>query len=118
MDFYERVKDLVKSSGKTIREFIEELNINYDSYNSLKRYNNLPRADECVKIARKLDVSVEYLVTGEDKELLSDEENDFLQLYRKVPKMYKHMAKSVLKQFSEADDPGDNFITFDLTSSE
>lgn len=66
MDFYENVKQLVKTNNLTLRSFIESLGINYDSYNSCKKYNNLPRADEAVKIAQALNTTVEYLVTGEE----------------------------------------------------
>ena len=67
MDFYERVKRLVKdNTNTTLRAFIESFGINYDSYNGQKRYNNLPRADEAVKIAQALNTTVEYLVTGVD----------------------------------------------------
>lgn len=69
MDFYERVKKLVKDkTDLTLRAFIESLGINYDSYNGLKRYNNLPRADEAVKISQALGVSVEYLVIGAEND--------------------------------------------------
>lgn len=69
MDFYERVKKLVKDkTNLTLRAFIESLGINYDSYNGLKRYNNLPRADEAVKISQALGVSVEYLVIGAEND--------------------------------------------------
>ena len=65
MDFYERGKTLVKdNTNLTLRTFIGSIGINYDSYNGQKRYNNLPRADEAVKIASALNTSVEYLVTG------------------------------------------------------
>ena len=66
MDFYENVKKLVKNNNFTLRIFIESLGINYDTYNGQKRLNNLPRADEAVKIAQALDTTVEYLVTGEE----------------------------------------------------
>lgn len=65
MDFFDRVKELVKAKNLNLRDFIEGLGMNYDSYNSLKRYENLPRADESVRIAAALGVSVEFLVTGE-----------------------------------------------------
>jgi len=64
MDFFDRVKELVKAKNLNLRDFIEGLGMNYDSYNSLKRYENLPRADESVRIAAALNVSVEFLVTG------------------------------------------------------
>lgn len=72
MNFYENVKQLVKTNNLTLRSFIESLGINYDSYNSCKKYNNLPRADEAVKIAQALNTTVEYLVTGNKPDLSSE----------------------------------------------
>ena len=67
MDFYGRVKTLAKTkTGKTLHAFIESLGIIYDSYNGQKRHDNLPRADEAVKIAEALGTSVEFLVKGVD----------------------------------------------------
>ena len=65
-DFYERVKTLAKSQNKNLRELIESCGMNYDSYNSYKRYGNLPRANEAEAIADALGTTVEYLVTGKD----------------------------------------------------
>lgn len=64
-DFYERVKGISKERNITVRSLIESCGINYDSYNSYRRYGNLPRADESVLIAKALGTSVEYLVTGQ-----------------------------------------------------
>ena len=66
MDFFERVKLLVKTKNTTIKTLVEDLGLNYGSYNTLRKSNNLPRADEAVKIAQALNTTVEYLVTGED----------------------------------------------------
>ena len=80
MDFYERVKKLVKDkTDLTLRAFIESLGINYDSYNGLKRYSNLPRADEAVKIADALGTSVEHLVTGREQNKAAQELQDLKQ---------------------------------------
>jgi transcriptional regulator with XRE-family HTH domain len=67
MDFFDRVKALNKEkTNMTLKTFVESFGINYDTYNSGRRMGNLPRADETVKIAAALGVSVEYLVTGTD----------------------------------------------------
>lgn len=63
-DFYERVKVLAKEKKLNLRSLVEDCGINYDSYNSYKRYDNLPRADEALAIASALGTTVEYLVTG------------------------------------------------------
>jgi hypothetical protein len=65
MDFYGRVKQLARErKGQTVQEFIMSLGISLDSYYTMKKFGNLPRADDAVTIGRSLDVSVEYLVTG------------------------------------------------------
>jgi len=66
MDFHDRVKEGAKLIGKTVRDVVEESGENYDSYNSMRRYGNLPRADVVVKMAGILKTTVEYLVTGEN----------------------------------------------------
>lgn len=64
MDFYERVKALVKNHNLQLIAFLESLGIDYNSWKGSKRLGLLPRADDAVKIAMALDTSVEYLVTG------------------------------------------------------
>lgn len=84
MDFYENVKQLVKTNNLTLRSFIESLGINYDSYNSCKKYNNLPRADEAVKIAQALNTTVEFLVTGEETNKAQQELDKLKQILREL----------------------------------
>lgn len=69
MDFYENVKKLTKKHGLQLIPLLESLGINYSTYKGYKQYGNLPRADEAVKIAKALNTSVEYLVTGEEPEI-------------------------------------------------
>lgn len=64
--FYERVKELSKAQNKQLRTVIESCGINYSSYNTCKRYGNLPRANEALAIADALGTTVEYLVAGKD----------------------------------------------------
>jgi hypothetical protein len=67
MTFYDNVKRLVKeNTTMTLESFIGSLGINYGTYHTQRKSGNLPRADESVKIAQALGVSVEYLVTGEN----------------------------------------------------
>jgi hypothetical protein len=69
MDFFDRVKDLVKQKTPfTLRAFIESMGLNYETYYSGKRRITLPRADEAQNIASALGTTVEYLVTGKEPE--------------------------------------------------
>ena len=49
-----------------IESVVKEAGLTIDSYNSYRRHGNLPRADEAVKIAKALNTTVEFLVTGEN----------------------------------------------------
>jgi transcriptional regulator with XRE-family HTH domain len=66
VDFYSLVKQLAKETkGLSLQEFLLSVGINHDSYYSLKRARNLPRADEALKIAQALNTTVEHLCAGE-----------------------------------------------------
>jgi hypothetical protein len=71
MDFYDRIKDLVKKSGITIETMLNSVfpgddpeRLSLGSYNTLRKRGNLPRANQAARIAQCLNVSVEYLVFG------------------------------------------------------
>jgi len=73
IEFYERVKSLVKSKKTTIEYVVGEAGLSLASYNAYRRHENLPRADEALKIAQVLGTTVEYLLTGEISELSASE---------------------------------------------
>ena len=66
MDFYQRIKDICGSQNKKLGDFLVELGINRETYKSARRQGNLLRADDALKIARALGVTVEYLIEGRD----------------------------------------------------
>jgi transcriptional regulator with XRE-family HTH domain len=59
---------------------------------------SMPPADTAVKIAKALDVTVEYLVTGEDSSLpkdVSGEPRNFLNLNKRDRKIVLNLIKSL-----------------------
>jgi hypothetical protein len=87
MDFFKRVKNHVKMSNTTIEDFISDVfegSKDRDSFNGWKRRNVLPRADEAIKIAKAMGMTVEYLVTGRDVVGLSSEEWELVAKYRNL----------------------------------
>ena len=93
MDFYERVKQLAKRNKyPSLQEFIISLGLSQDSYYTLKKSGNLPRADEAIIIAQALDTTVEYLVTGIHPQPLTADEtvsfilDEFESLAKKIRK--------------------------------
>lgn len=101
MDFYERIKHLTKENNLSLISFLESIGINYSSYKSTKKAENLPRADEAVKIAKGLNATVEYLVTGEfEEESISDLEAVLLVKFRKLSDNRKKIILNIVSEFS------------------
>ena len=68
MDFYEKVKIHVEKTNTTIDSFIFDVlggNNNRDSFYGWKRRKVLPRANDALKIAKAMSITVEELI--EDK---------------------------------------------------
>jgi hypothetical protein len=102
MDFFDRVKELVKSNTHlTLKGFIETIPMNYDSWNTLKRYGNLPRTDIAVIIADKLGVSVEYLVKGNKNTSVSEMDMELLKKYHNLDESGKYAVNSLLTAMYE-----------------
>lgn len=64
--FWDRIIDLLKKQGKNQRRLAEETGIDEKSIASSKRSQSLPVADNAVSIAKALNTTVEFLVTGAD----------------------------------------------------
>ena len=95
MDFYSRVKqEAKKATGCSLQEFILSIGLNHDSYYTLKRSGNLPRADEAVKIARALGTTVEYLVDGT---IPSKSEHSLLDAFSKLDETGRQAAIGAMR---------------------
>lgn len=85
MDFYERVKELLKQNNLTLQATLEKVGINLDAYKSCKRYGNLPRADEVYRLAIELNTTVEYLVTGKESNIYKDKYETLVSAIKDLP---------------------------------
>lgn len=67
MGFKENLKDELAYQGLLVKELAGKAGLKPSSLsNYLRESSSIPSADIAVKIARALNVSVEYLVTGKD----------------------------------------------------
>ena len=69
-DFVTRIDNLLTEQNKKrsdLYEYVKEIN-SHSMYDWLRR-NTVPSANIAVKIAQFLGTSVEYLVTGEEKDI-------------------------------------------------
>lgn len=65
--FIERLERLLKESHTTQAALADSIGLRRTTISDWKRNGSYPSADVAVKIAEKLDTSVEYLVTGVEK---------------------------------------------------
>ena len=66
LDFWQRVKYLLKDNNINQQDIADALNMRTDSFSKWIQKDRLPDAEETYKIAEALGVSVEYLVTGNE----------------------------------------------------
>ena len=99
MTFADRLREEIEFLGLTRKELAYKADIKQralDMY--LGTQASMPPADVAVRIAKALDVSVEYLVTGEEnprKESLPKEK------YKKIEKDFERISRPVLESISE-----------------
>jgi hypothetical protein len=98
MDFYGRVRQLAKRKKyPSLQEFIISVGLNQDSYYSLKKAGNLPRADEAIRIAQALETTVEYLVIGNDPKPLTADQT-FDEILFLIEKFQKISSKPIRRK--------------------
>lgn len=71
MLFFDNVKQLVREKNMTIDGMMKEAlgpTSGRDIFNGWQRRGLTPRADDCLRVAKVLGVSVEYLLTGKDSQ--------------------------------------------------
>ena len=73
--FVERLESILKEKGITKTELANKIGIRRPTLSEWKKNGAIPAGDVCVKIARYLDVDVEYLITGVHKDTNEEKEN-------------------------------------------
>ena len=87
--FYTRLKKICQKKGTTITGMLKELNLSTGSTGNWKK-GQLPKGEVLVLIADYLDTSIDYLIQGEYKSDLSEDEKRIIELYRNTPERAKY----------------------------
>lgn len=107
MNFWERVVFLLEQKNISRKEL--SLSIGFNNSNIRKGIlnNNIPSADTAVKIAKYLNTSVEFLVTGNDPLLTQSEQlEDLISFYstieslKSIPKERRILIEKIIQQVS------------------
>ena len=93
MSFKENLKSELEYQGLQVKELAAKCGISRNTLaNYLTGHNSLPTADNAVKIAQSLGVSVEYLMTGDSstKSLI----DSLPPKYRKLLKVFQALDET------------------------
>lgn len=91
MDFKDRLREEIEYKGLSSKEIAAKIGISYSTFLSyIDMRGVLPNVETAVKIANILDVSVEYLVNGnENKKQTSSNEEILIQNFKKLSEQNK-----------------------------
>lgn len=67
MDFVDRIDELLRKKNLKRIAMCDDLGITHSAVTDWKRRGTIPAGDVCVRIARYLDVDVEWLITGKER---------------------------------------------------
>lgn len=81
MTFWNRLEDVLSQNNITPTELSRILGVTPSVVNAWKTRNAIPRADIIVKVAEKLNTSVEYLMTGNSPELRTTKKTFLIPVY-------------------------------------
>lgn len=106
MDFVERIDLLLKEKNLKRSALCEAVEIDSTSISVWKKRGTIPSGDVCVKIAKYLNVDVEYLITGcqkkEPEKVQAKTDNSFIlqtlsMLQNDIDKSFKTVIDALKK---------------------
>ncbi len=87
--FYDRIKNLCTEKNTTITNMLKDLQLSTGSTGNWKK-GQLPKGDILAKIADYLNTSIDYIVFGEYRTDLSNDEKTLLSIYRSAPEKIQY----------------------------
>lgn len=105
MDFVERIDEKLKAKNLKRIALCEYLELTHSALTDWKKRGTIPAADICLKIAEYLGTTVEYLVTGKEKEsgsaALTAEEEEVLNVWEDLNDFQKNTIKTLLESYKK-----------------
>ena len=92
LQFWQKVKEELEYNLITQKELAEKIGISYNTLQSWITKDRLPDAEQALKIAKQLNTSIEYLVTGKNEEKNGIKQN----LQEIIPKL-NHLSNENLE---------------------
>ena len=92
LQFWQKVKEELEYNLITQKELAEKIGISYNTLQSWITKDRLPDAEQALKIAKQLNTSIEYLVTGKNEDKNGIKQN----LQEMIPKL-NHLSNENLE---------------------
>ena len=93
MGFKENLRDEIEYQGLMLKDIAEKAGLPQNSMsNYLREKSSIPSADIAVKIARALNVSVEYLVLGKENKIGQITQPNYDSQIRKIADRIQNMT--------------------------
>lgn len=87
--FYERLRTICKEQHTSVTAMLKELKLSTSSTGYWKK-GNLPNGEVLAQIADYLHTSIDYLIFGEYRTNLNEEQLRLLELYESTPERAKY----------------------------
>lgn len=108
-NFWERVDEELEYKGMNRKSLATEVGFNLGNIGKGIQLGSSPSADTAVKIAKVLNVSVEYLVTGQDSSLQKEnldlhryrEYSSFINQLDSLPENQRELIKSIVAKMND-----------------
>jgi transcriptional regulator with XRE-family HTH domain len=84
MDFWMRLKNEIKAKNTTQEWIAGKIGVPFGTFRKWMTRRTYPTIKEGIEIAKLLETSAEYLVTGSGPDGLNDQERNLLRSYRKL----------------------------------
>ena len=100
-DFVNRVDSKLKELNLKRQVLAEYCKFSIQTFTDWKRRDSIPSADIALKIANYLNVSVEWLITGDEGEIPHEILNLAYEI-NALPEVYKNFIKADLAKYKSA----------------
>lgn len=98
MSFKDRLRKEIENRGFLIKEMSAKVGISNSTFLSyIDARGVLPNIETGVKIAKILDVSAEYLVTGEDEKIDTKKRTDIQDIVRDLYSLNQNQIETIKK---------------------
>lgn len=103
MSFQERVAEAITKSKKPVKEIAKEIGVSSTSVCYYKLGKAMPKADNLLLLAKALDVSVYWLLSGKEDNYVTNEEHELIKNYRLLQDREKVVISDTIGLLSKRD---------------